>query len=131
MPTIDSVWGVHLLRFSLAALYLWFGFSQVFQGIEWVGYVPQWAVEFFNVPPPFIVLFNGSFEIIAGALLALNIVTRYAALALALHLVVIVFEFGLTATGVRDFAILMATVSLAIFAQNERRGDSAPQVIPA
>lgn len=105
-------WGIHILRLGLAALFLWFGFSQLMDGVNWVSWVPEWAVNLVHLPPAMIVLLNGSFEVIAGSLLALNILTRWAALALALHLVVLVFDIGLTAIGVRDFGIMMATLAL-------------------
>ncbi len=108
-------WGVLILRLGLAALFLWFGFSQLLDGINWVGWVPEWAVNLINLPPAMIVLMNGLFEVIAGSLIALNLLTRWAALALAAHLLVITIDIGLTPIGVRDFALTMATLALALF----------------
>ena len=105
-------WGIFILRVGLAAVFLWFGFSQLLDGVNWVSWVPEWAVNFLHLPPAMIVLLNGAFEIVAGSFLALNILTRWVALALALHLVVLVFEIGLTATGVRDFGLMAATFAL-------------------
>jgi uncharacterized membrane protein YphA (DoxX/SURF4 family) len=104
--------GVIVLRLGLAAVFLWFGFSQVLESVNWVSWVPEWAVNLLHIPPAMIVLLNGSFEIIAGGLLALNILTRWVALLLALHLVVLVFDIGLTAIGVRDFGLMAATFAL-------------------
>ncbi len=112
MTTQD--WGILVLRLGLAAVFLWFGFSQLLDGVNWVSWVPEWAVNTLNIPPAMIVLLNGAFEVIAGGLLAFNILTRWVALALALHLVVITIEIGLTAIGVRDFGLTMATFALVI-----------------
>ncbi len=107
-------WGYVILRYGLAAVFLWFGFSQLLDGINWVGWVPEWAVQILHIPPAFIVLLNGAFEVVAGSLLALNIMTRWVALALAAHLVLITIEIGATAIGVRDFGLTIATLALAL-----------------
>jgi len=112
-------WGILVLRLGLATVFLWFGFSQLLDGVNWVSWVPVWAVNFLHIPPAMIVLLNGAFEVIAGGLLAFNILTRWAALALALHLAVITFEIGLTQIGVRDFGLMMATLALSFFDTRE------------
>ncbi|MFZ2886545.1 MAG: DoxX family membrane protein [Minisyncoccia bacterium] len=118
-----------ILRLGLAAVFLWFGFSQLMDGINWVGWVPEWAVSLLHIPPAMIVLANGAFEVIAGGLLALNLFTRWAALALALHLAVITFDIGLNAIGVRDFGLMMATIALALFAGPEIvKKEEAPHI---
>lgn len=114
-------WGVLILRIGLAAVFLWFGFSQILDGLNWVSWVPEWAVNLLHIPPAMIVLMNGAFEVVAGGMLALNLFTRWAALALALHLVVLVFDIGLNAIGVRDFGIMMATFAL-FFLSVPKRG---------
>ena len=113
-------WGVVMLRLGLAAVFLWFGFSQLTDGLNWVGWVPEWAVELLNIPPAMIVLLNGAFEVVAGALLAFNILTRWVALALAAHLLVITIDIGLTPIGVRDFGLMMATFALAFLVSSKQ-----------
>ncbi len=105
--------GISVLRIGLAIVYLWFGFAQIFDGASWVYLVPDWAVSLLHIPPAMIVLGNGIFEIVFGGLLALNIQTRISALLLALHLVPIASQLGLTETGIRDFGLIMATFALA------------------
>lgn len=111
--------GLLILRLGLASVFLWFGFSQLVDGISWVGLVPDWAVSLLHLPPAMIVLGNGLFEVICGALLALGIWTRAIALIFSLHLAVITFDIGLTAIGVRDFGLTLATVSLAILGEGK------------
>lgn len=120
MNLTHQEWGVLILRYGLAILFLWFGFSQLLDGVNWVSWVPEWAVNLLHIPPAMIVLLNGAFEVVAGGLLAFNILTRWVALALALHLVVLVFDIGLTAIGMRDFAIMAATFALALFAEDKK-----------
>lgn len=115
MRLASHEWGVLVLRLGLAALFLWFGFSQLLDGLNWVGWVPAWAVEVLNIPPAMIVLGNGAFEVIMGGFLAFNVLTRWAALALALHLAVITVEIGMNEIGVRDFGLTMATLALVFF----------------
>lgn len=105
--------GLHVLRLGLAAVYLWFGFSQIFDSVNWVGWVPTWAVTFSHLPPAMIVLLNGSLEVVLGSLLAIGLLVRPVAFVLSAHLAVITYEIGLSAIGVRDFGLTMATLALA------------------
>lgn len=113
--------GLLVLRLGLSTVFLWFGFSQLFDTIQWVGFVPAWAVELVHLPPAMIVLANGLLEVVLGALLAMGFFVRYVALALALHLGLITVSLGLTATAVRDFGLTMATLALALL---ERKKDA-------
>ena len=112
MPQNSTEWGVCILRLGLALLFLWFGFSQLIDSINWVGWVPEWAVNILHIPPAMIVLLNGAFEVVAGTLLAMGLWVRLFSALLALHLLVLVFEIGPTPIGVRDFGLMMATFAL-------------------
>ncbi|TAJ16040.1 DoxX family protein [Patescibacteria group bacterium] len=109
--------GLLVLRLGLASVFLWFGFSQLTNGIAWVAWVPEWAVQLLHIPPAMIVLGNGLFEVIAGALLALGFFVRPVAVLLAIHTAIIVFEIGFTAIGVRDFGLLTGLIALALISQ--------------
>jgi uncharacterized membrane protein YphA (DoxX/SURF4 family) len=119
--------GYLILRLGLATLFLWFGFSQLLDGLNWVSWVPEWAVNLLHIPPAMIVLANGAFEVVAGALLALNLWTRWAALALAIHLVIITVEIGANPIGVRDFGLTIATLALAFLAAPVR--ENSPEML--
>jgi uncharacterized membrane protein YphA (DoxX/SURF4 family) len=116
--------GMWVLRMGLAALFLWFGFSQLMDGVNWVSWVPEWAPAFLHIPPAMIVLLNGAFEVIAGTLIAINVLTAPAALLLALHLAVIVFDIGFSAIGVRDFGLMAATFALGALSWSAGKTDS-------
>lgn len=113
--------GLLVLRLGLAGVFLWFGFSQLIDGISWVSWVPEWAVNVIHLPPAMIVLANGLFEVVLGTLLALGLWTRAAALILGLHLGLITFDIGLTAIGVRDFGLTLASVALALLSEGKSK----------
>ncbi len=103
-----------VLRLGLAMLYLWFGFSEVVDAASWLSWVPQWATDLSHLDAHTIVLLNGSFEVVAGALLAIGIAVRWMALLLALHMLLIVVDIGLTAIGMRDLALSISTLALSL-----------------
>lgn len=107
-----QVLGIHLLRLGLASVFLWFGFSQLMDGIHWVAIVPDWAVNLFRIPPAMIVLANGLFEVLAATFLAMGLLVRFSSFILAFHLLIIAGGFGITANGIRDFGLAIATLSL-------------------
>lgn len=107
--------GFIVLRFGIAAVFLWFGAKQVMDPSQWTRMIPDWAIlkslpDFFT--PEKIVLTNGIIEIVGAILLVLNIFTRIVALILAAHLAGIAWSFGLTPTGVRDGGLAVATFAL-------------------
>ena len=103
-----------ILRLGLAVLYLWFGMSEVAHPADWIAWVPPWASQLSGLSEAEIVLTNGLFETIAGLFLLAGFFTRWAALLLALHLFVIAFSVGYNDTGVRDFTLAIATLSLTL-----------------
>jgi uncharacterized membrane protein YphA (DoxX/SURF4 family) len=102
-----------MLRLGLAGVFLWFGFSQLINSLEWVSIVPDWAVQLAHIPPAMIVMANGLFEIILASALAMGFFVRPASFILALHLIVIAFDFGFTATGVRDLGLVVSSLALS------------------
>lgn len=106
--------GIHLLRLGLSGVFLWFGFSQLFDSLVWVNTVPEWAVNVFHLPPAMIVMGNGIFEIILGSLLAMGFFTRVIPFVFALHLIPVAISFGFSATGVRDLGLAIASLSLSL-----------------
>ena len=110
-----EVYAPAILRYGLSLLFLWFGFSQLLNAGSWVSWVPQWAPAITHLAVDDIVVLNGSFEVIAGAFLAIGIWVRWAALILSLHMFLIVFEIGLSAIGMRDLAIGLSTLALSAF----------------
>lgn len=102
-----------VLRVGLSGVMLWFGTNQLLHADLWTSWVPQWAL-ISGLSADQIVLFNGLFEVAAGAALLIGLYTRFVALLLFLHLVVIVYDIGLTAIGVRDIGIATGLLTLAL-----------------
>lgn len=105
--------GLQLLRLGLAAVFLWFGFSQLLDSLSWVSIVPTWAVNLMHLPPAMIVMMNGLAEVVLGSMLAMGFFVRITSFLLAIHLLIISLEFGLVATGIRDLGLVIATLALS------------------
>lgn len=120
MNTSRQKFGMHLLRLGLAGVFLWFGFSQLIDSLRWVTIVPEWAVNLLHIPPAMIVMANGLFEIILGGILAMGFFVRTISFVLGLHLILIAFDFGFTATGIRDIGLVVASFALSfIYTKDE------------
>jgi len=104
----------HLLRLGLVFVLAWFGSSQLFDPAPWTGLIPLWITNMGISATAFVYL-NGSVEIVLAILLVFNIATRLVSLLVALHLLTIVFDVGLTGVGVRDIGLMvMALASAAL-----------------
>jgi uncharacterized membrane protein YphA (DoxX/SURF4 family) len=108
-----------VLRVGLAALFLWFGISQLVTPQEWVSWVPAWAPQILHGDARAVVLFNGGFETIGGTLLLLGIVVRWVVLFLGLHLLLIAYEIGYDAIAIRDLCIAVSCFALSLFGSDE------------
>lgn len=118
MPTSLSLsrtaeYAPFVLRVALAAVVIWFGAQQLMQPDMWVSWVPAWT-SMLGASPETLVFLNGSFEVLAGALLLAGVFTRAVALILFLHMAFLVWEFGITPVGVRDFGLAMGLLTLAL-----------------
>jgi uncharacterized membrane protein YphA (DoxX/SURF4 family) len=102
----------HILRYGLALVFIWFGLQQLTDPSLWEGFIPLWIADI--VPTRSLVYANGVIEMIGAVMLITGFYVRWAALVLALHLFGIAARIGLNATGVRDFGLAMATLSIAL-----------------
>ena len=100
------------LRIGIALVFLWFGWSQIHDAKQWIGFVPQWVSDMSSLSLLTIVFLNGVFEIIFGSALLLGFKTRIVGFLLALHMLDISFIVGLNATGVRDFGLTFAAITV-------------------
>ena len=103
-----------ILRFGLAIVFLWFGFSQLKNPEPWTGLLPG----FLNSSVAFI-YFNGIFEIIFAFLLMIGLFTRVVSFILGLHLVGIIFSLGYGAVAVRDVGLAIVTFSIFLHGADE------------
>lgn len=100
-----------VLRVGLGLVFFWFATQQLQDPTLWTGVLPDFTKNLPLSQITFIYL-NGIFEIIFGILLILGFQTRIVTLILALHMFGIVFSVGYNATGVRDFGLAFALVSI-------------------
>ena len=120
MKITRQEFGMHLLRLSIAGVFLYFGFSQLIDSLSWVGVVPAWATDLINLPPAMIVMANGIFEIIMASMLAMGFFVRIISFVLALHLIPIALSFGFSATAVRDLGIALSAIALSFIYTSEK-----------
>ena len=106
-----SAYGPVLLRIAMSLVFLWFGANQFLHTPMWTGVVPDWVASLTG-SATMVVCLNAWFEIVAGLLLLVGFHTRIVALLLGLHLIGIAGGFGLSAIGVRDWGLCLATLSV-------------------
>ncbi len=99
-----------VLRYSMAAVILWFSLQQLMHNHQWIAYIPDYIVAVSHISARMLVLFNALFELVFGIMLLFGWQTRIAALLLALHLFDIMFVVGYGEIGVRDFGLAFATL---------------------
>lgn len=102
-----------VLRIGLAAVFFWFGFTQIIGPAAWTSLIPTWVVNLAGISATTFVLMNGIFEVCAATLLVFGFFPRIVSALLFLHIISIITDIGLGAIGVRDFGIAMGL--LAIF----------------
>ena len=101
-----------VLRISLSLVFLWFGFTSIFNYEVLVGYLPEFVYSL-GISLQSIMLLNGIFEIVFGTLLIIGLFTRVVAFVLFLHILSIMFSLGYNDVAIRDFGLAFAT--LAVF----------------
>ncbi len=103
-----------VLRLALAAVYAWFGMSQIVNATAWTGFVPAYATGWFGMSAVSVVHMNGILELAGALLLAIGLWIRPVAFVLSAHLFAITASLGMTAIAVRDFGLAFATFSVAL-----------------
>ena len=109
-----SNYGPLVLRLGLAFVFLWFGFSQLFQPESFYGYLPPMMMHLSSSLPHPLIILNGLAEIILGLLLLTGKWTRVAASLLAAHLFFIILSLGYNEIAVRDFGLMIGTIAIAL-----------------
>ena len=103
-----------VLRISLGIVFLWFGFTNIFNHESLIGYLPEFFYSL-GISLQTILLFNGIFEIIFGTLLIIGLFTRVVAFILFLHLLSITFSLGYNDVAIRDFGLALASLSISLY----------------
>lgn len=102
----------HILRLGLIFVLAWFGSSQIFNPGPWTALIPSWITGL-GISATVFVYVNGIAEVILALLLTFNVCVRVVSILIALHLVSIVFDVGLTGVGIRDIGLAFMALALA------------------
>lgn len=97
-----------ILRIGVSMVFIWFGFTNVFNPNSLLGYLPEFIFSL-KINPTTILLANGIFELIFGFFLLIGLFTRFSAFLLSLHLFLIAVGLGYNDLAVRDIGLTIAT----------------------
>ncbi len=104
-----------VLRLGLAFVFVWFGWSGIFNTELWTGLVPAWTGDI--APAATLVKIHGLVELTFGLLLAFGVYTRLSAFILCVSLVHTTFLLS-GPTMVRDIGLSIALLSVVFSAEN-------------
>lgn len=110
-------WSPFVLRIGISLVMIWFATQQFSNPSSWISYLPTWTQNLPISQIGFIYL-NGWFEITFGLLMLVGFYTRIVALFLGLHLLGIAFSVGYNPTGVRDFGLSIALISIFLYGKS-------------
>src|SRR3989344_2024830 len=96
----------HVLRIGLGATFLWIGIMIFRHPEAWGGYMQPWAFRLLPVPLAQAMLGTAFLDMALGILLLLNLFVWFAALAGAMHLIIVLVISGVTDITVRDIGLL-------------------------
>ena len=109
-------YGVIVLRVGLALVLVWFGTSQLYNPLDWTGFVPDMITQF--IAAKMVVMLNGVVEILCSLLLFCGLGLRPVSFVMGLHLFGIAFSMvftpALMAIAVRDFGLAFAFIALCL-----------------
>ena len=100
-----------ILRWSLALVFLYFGFSQAVSPSSWASLVPEFLTKSVFSANNLVVM-NSILEITLGIFLMLGLYTKFSSFVLSIHLLFIAISMGFSPIGVRDFGLTIATLSI-------------------
>lgn len=100
---------IALLRWSLALVFLYFGFSQAINTSAWASLVPAFLTKSF-LSANNIVIMNAILEITLGIFLSLGLYTKFSSIILSIHLLFITIGMSFSPIGARDFGLTIATL---------------------
>jgi uncharacterized membrane protein YphA (DoxX/SURF4 family) len=103
-----------VLRVGIGAVIIWFAIQQINSPASWIIYLPTFTASLPISQIGFIYL-NVWFELIFGTLLIVGFYIRIVAFFLAIHLLGIAYTIGLNQTGVRDFGLSVALISISLY----------------
>lgn len=109
-----------ILRLGLGITLFWFGITSILEPDVWSSLVPV----FIPIQPTIVVMAMAIFQMVVAVFIILGAFTRLAAFLMALSLIPIIISLGYNDVAVRDFAIFLAALSLAISGSKKLSLDS-------
>lgn len=105
-----------ILSIGLATVFGYFGFDKFAEPLLWLGWMPLWMDGLLGMPIDLWLNVVGAIEVIVAILVLIPVrnVRRVGALLMALQLLAILPIAGFNDIGLRDFAMFMAAVALAV-----------------
>ena len=101
-----------LVRYGVALVFILLGVSQLVDPMDWYALFPD-QVLLSGLSIHQTVLFNGSFDILIGALLLVGLFTRVVTAIATLHMLIVIVVIGTDyyTIAVRDAGVLLASLS--------------------
>jgi len=105
-----------ILSIGLAVVFGYFGFDKFAEPAVWLGWMPAWMDGLFGMPVETWLTIVGTSEILFAIILLIPVrnVRRTGAILIALQLLAIMPIAGFNDVGLRDFALMMSAVALAV-----------------
>ncbi len=96
------------VRWGAGIVFFLFGISQLINPENWLAWFP--TLNF--IEPLTLIFVNGIVDLIIGFLLLIGLLTRIIAFLAVLHLVGVIFTLGYNDIAIRDFGLLLASLSV-------------------
>ena len=108
-----AVW---ILIAALVVVFGWFGIDKLRNGILWIGFLPAWMEELFQISRDVWIIGIGFFEILLAILLLVPVrrVRQVAVALMILHLIPVLIQVGWNDVGVRDVGLMLSAVALLV-----------------
>lgn len=105
-----------ILTIGLVAVFAWFGVDKFLHPVAWLGWIPTWMDGLLGMPKTTWLMIIGASEILFAILLLIPVrnVRRAGATLMAMQLLAILPIAGLNEVSLRDFAMMMSAIALAI-----------------
>ncbi len=101
-----------ILRLGLAATFFWIGVFILKNPEAWGSFIKPWAVKLLPFPLKEIMIGNGIFDVVIGALFLINPLVWLASALGVFHLITVLVVSGINDVTVRDIGLLAAALAL-------------------
>ena len=105
-----------ILSVGLAVVFAWFGIDKFLTPAAWLGWIPTWMDGLLGMPVDVWLKIIGVSEILFAVMLLVPVrnVRRAGAVLIAVQLLGILPIAGFNDVGLRDFAMMMSAIALAV-----------------